>query len=224
MAPEDKFKAIGKACVAAVGACGSPDGHTCRCCKWDGSTHAPWCPVNTLVHITNVCISDDPFHMEVLEKGTQEMKALRNKGESSHGLREEAPARSEGESRQIQDQVVQDGPCLRIVRLHRIRYCGGGRIVRHSLESGQECPLHQAQHQDRQGVVVPGLYAEGEMTVAQQKLYKTTCDLCGRTETGAEKPAGWVRISVEDSMLDRMFHDKDICESCVKSIERRKGR
>lgn len=48
-----------------------------------------------------------------------------------------------------------------------------------------------------------------------------TCDIC-RSTNERRKPEDdkfWISFSVEDAFLDRSFHDKDICPSCVKTIQ-----
>lgn len=51
------------------------------------------------------------------------------------------------------------------------------------------------------------------------RLLKYDCNLCGQSETLENKPNGWVIISIEDKYCDRMWHEKVICESCIKQIE-----
>lgn len=49
-----------------------------------------------------------------------------------------------------------------------------------------------------------------------------SCDLChasSKATSSTEGPEGWVKITVEDSMVSRMFYDKVICKSCLKEIE-----
>lgn len=54
------------------------------------------------------------------------------------------------------------------------------------------------------------------------KSYLWCCDLCkytGNAKSETEGPAGWIKFTVEDTMVDRMFHEKCICSRCLKEIE-----
>ena len=54
------------------------------------------------------------------------------------------------------------------------------------------------------------------------KSYLWKCDLCsntGNAKSDVEGPDGWIKIVIEDSMLDRMLHDKCICSHCLTEID-----
>lgn len=50
-----------------------------------------------------------------------------------------------------------------------------------------------------------------------------TCDLCATTENGLRNKnalKGWIKFTIEDSMLDRAFHEKCLCPNCLREISR----
>lgn len=54
------------------------------------------------------------------------------------------------------------------------------------------------------------------------KSYVWCCDLCkytGNAKSETEGPADWIKFTVEDTMVDRMFHEKCICSRCLREID-----
>lgn len=54
-----------------------------------------------------------------------------------------------------------------------------------------------------------------------KKVETWKCDLCKDKTVNISEgsvPDGWIKIQLEDSMVDRMFHEKCICSSCMKDI------
>lgn len=53
------------------------------------------------------------------------------------------------------------------------------------------------------------------------------CDLCKNSlnaKSETEGPDGWIKISVEDAIADRLVHNKVICKSCIYSIVEAKNK
>ena len=54
-----------------------------------------------------------------------------------------------------------------------------------------------------------------------KKVETWKCDLCTYSTANIPEgstPDGWIKVQITDSMLDRMFHEKCICTSCMKDI------
>lgn len=50
------------------------------------------------------------------------------------------------------------------------------------------------------------------------------CDLCTDHKQMPDNtlPVGWIRVSIENPNLDRSWFERDICDSCLKLIEKAK--
>lgn len=54
--------------------------------------------------------------------------------------------------------------------------------------------------------------------------HEFTCDLCERRKAIDETrqiPEGWLRLSIEDRHVDRMWTEKHICNICIEEIKSR---
>lgn len=56
--------------------------------------------------------------------------------------------------------------------------------------------------------------------MAVMTLNRFTCDLCSRNVEVSDVvlPGGWVKLTLDDLMIDRSWHDVHVCESCAKRI------
>lgn len=46
-----------------------------------------------------------------------------------------------------------------------------------------------------------------------------TCDICGRSSRSREDTKKWLEWSQDDLMVDRMWHDRCACPTCVNDIQ-----